>query len=110
MGWFVERKIIWSRQRHFVCGVTGIAQQTISGMFYDGSLYHTALQALQERFGEDESIIQANLNKQAKLCINYSNFDFVCYTQLMSYNNMCRNYNLYCCVKFHVYSLQERLI
>ncbi|XP_043242361.1 uncharacterized protein LOC122392013 [Amphibalanus amphitrite] len=47
---------------HLQSSVSGLAQQTISGMLYDGSLYHQALKALEERFGQDDDIIKHNLN------------------------------------------------
>ena len=50
------------RIAHLQSSVSGLAQQTISGMLYDGSLYHQALQTLEERFGQDEDIIKHNLN------------------------------------------------
>ena len=50
------------RIAHLQSSVSGLAQQTISGMLYDGRLYHQALQTLEERFGQDEDIIKHNLN------------------------------------------------
>ena len=47
---------------HLQASVSGLAQQTISGMLYDGSLYHQALETLEERFGQDDDIIKFNLN------------------------------------------------
>ena len=47
---------------HLQASVSGLAQQTISGMLYDGNLYHQALKALEERFGQDDDIIKYNLN------------------------------------------------
>ena len=47
---------------HLQSSVSGLAQQTIAGMLYDGSLYHEALQTLEERFGQNDDIIRYNLN------------------------------------------------
>ena len=47
---------------HLQSAVTGLAQQTIEGMLYDGQLYPKALQALQSRFGRSEDIVFANLS------------------------------------------------
>ena len=47
---------------HLQSSVSGLAQQTISGMLYDGNLYHKALETLEERFGQDDDIIKFNLN------------------------------------------------
>ena len=47
---------------HLQSVVTGLAQQTIEGMLYDGQLYPKALQTLQNRFGSNEDIVFANLN------------------------------------------------
>ena len=47
---------------HLQSSVSGLAQQTIVGMLYDGSLYHQALETLEERFGQDDDIIKHNLN------------------------------------------------
>ena len=47
---------------HLQSAVTGLAQQTIQGMLYDGSLYTKALVALENRFGRREDIVIANLN------------------------------------------------
>ena len=47
---------------HLQSSVCGLAQQTISGMLYDGNLYFQALKTLEERFRQDDDLIKFNLN------------------------------------------------
>ena len=68
--WFALYKSLVHEQRslsstekmaHLQSAVTGLAQRTIGGMLYDGSLYEDAVQALQDRFGREEDVVAANL-------------------------------------------------
>ena len=47
---------------HLKSAVTGLAQQTIEGMLYDGQLSAKALKTLQDRFGRSKDIVFANLS------------------------------------------------
>ena len=49
------------KMAHLQSAVTGLAQRTIAGMLYDGSLYEDALRALEDRFGREEDVVAANL-------------------------------------------------
>ena len=49
------------KMTHLQNAVAGLAQQLISGMFYEGSLYEEALKALEDRFGKREDIVHENL-------------------------------------------------
>ena len=51
------------RMAHLQNAVEGPAAQAIDGMLFNGDLYHEALKTLQERFGREESIIDAHLEK-----------------------------------------------
>ena len=51
------------RMAHLQSAVEGPAAQAIDGMLFSGDLYHEALKTLQERFGREESIVQAHLQK-----------------------------------------------
>ncbi|XP_043246401.1 uncharacterized protein LOC122393959 [Amphibalanus amphitrite] len=48
---------------HLQSAVTGLAQQTIKGLLYDGNLYGEAIKMLQERFGRQEDIVSSTLEK-----------------------------------------------
>ena len=48
---------------HLQSAVTGLAQQTIKGLLYNGSLYGEAIKMLQERFGRQEDIVSSTLEK-----------------------------------------------
>ena len=48
---------------HLQASVAGLAQHTISGMLYDGSLYEEALRVLEDRFGCQEDVVHASLQK-----------------------------------------------
>ena len=69
--WFALYKSLVHEQRslsstekmaHLQSAVTGLAQRTIGGMLYDGSMYEDAVQALQDRFGREEDVVTANLH------------------------------------------------
>ncbi|XP_043209234.1 uncharacterized protein LOC122374503 [Amphibalanus amphitrite] len=49
------------KMAHLQGAVIGPAQQTIAGLLYDGRLYHSALTALQDRYGRQEDIVHANM-------------------------------------------------
>ena len=51
------------RMAHLQNAVEGPAAQAIDGMLFNGDLYHEALKTLQKRFGREESVIQAHLQK-----------------------------------------------
>ena len=57
-----EQKSLSSTEKmaHLQSAVTGLAQRTIGGMLYDGSLYEDAVKALKVRFGREEDIVTAN--------------------------------------------------
>ena len=46
---------------HLQGAVIGPAQKTIAGMIYDGRLYHTAIAALEDRYGREEHIVHSNM-------------------------------------------------
>ena len=46
---------------HLQGAVTGPAQKTIAGMFYDGRLYHAAWKALEDRYGRQDDIVHSNM-------------------------------------------------
>ena len=49
------------KMAHLQGAVTGPAQKTISGMFYDGRLYQAAWKALEDRYGRQEDIVHSNM-------------------------------------------------
>lgn len=47
---------------HLQSAVTGLAEQCIRGMLFDPKLYPKAMETLQDRFGQEETIVHANIN------------------------------------------------
>ena len=47
---------------HLQQAVEGAAHQAIKGFLFDGKMYHQALAALYERFGQEGDVSQAYLN------------------------------------------------
>ena len=50
------------RMTHLQQAVEGAAHQAIKGFLFDGNMYHQALAALYERFGQEGDVSQAYLN------------------------------------------------
>ncbi|XP_043203367.1 uncharacterized protein LOC122371257 [Amphibalanus amphitrite] len=68
---------------HLQAAVTGVAEQAISGMLFDGRLYEEALKTLEERFGQQEDIVHAHLQNIFS-CPNPSHLDPVLLEKLHS--------------------------
>ena len=55
------------KMMHLQQNVVGKAKAAIAGFRYNGNLYHQALKRLEDRFGRPHVVVQAHLDKLAKL-------------------------------------------